>query len=157
MQSDAYCIIGTQSVVCLYLFALAHFDCFETKDTFRGLRTTSINSRFRTLCRVVKADTKLGMHRSEVTATLNYKNINLSFVTPVSYSHPILAVVAVEVIYLRGLLKEMGREEVQATPMYVDNSGAVELSKDRRSYQRSRHVDRRDLKVREYVAHGCIE
>eukprot|EP00965_Chrysotila_dentata_P183030 6044087-Pleurochrysis_carterae.AAC.1 len=33
---------------------------------------------------------------------------------------------AAEVIYLRGLLAEMGREESQATPMYVDNSGAVE-------------------------------
>eukprot|EP00965_Chrysotila_dentata_P204786 6182549-Pleurochrysis_carterae.AAC.1 len=53
---------------------------------------------------------------------------------------------AAEVIYLRGLLK-MGREEVHATPMYADHSGAVELSKDRRSCQRSRHVDRRDLKV----------
>eukprot|EP00965_Chrysotila_dentata_P042229 1400700-Pleurochrysis_carterae.AAC.1 len=42
--------------------------------------------------------------------------------------------------------------------MYVDNSGAVELSKERRSCQeRSRHVDQRDLKVREYVAHGNIE
>eukprot|EP00965_Chrysotila_dentata_P089849 2965805-Pleurochrysis_carterae.AAC.1 len=41
--------------------------------------------------------------------------------------------------------------------MYVDNSGAVELSKERRSCQRSRHVDRRDLKVREYVAHGSID
>eukprot|EP00965_Chrysotila_dentata_P146496 4836812-Pleurochrysis_carterae.AAC.1 len=35
---------------------------------------------------------------------------------------------AAEVIYLRGLLAEMGREETQATPMYVDNSGAVERS-----------------------------
>eukprot|EP00965_Chrysotila_dentata_P095893 3169249-Pleurochrysis_carterae.AAC.1 len=41
--------------------------------------------------------------------------------------------------------------------MYVDNSGAVELSKERRSCQRSRHVDRRDLKVRVYVAHEDIE
>eukprot|EP00965_Chrysotila_dentata_P068683 2269409-Pleurochrysis_carterae.AAC.1 len=42
--------------------------------------------------------------------------------------------------------------------MYIDKSGAVELSKERRSCQRSRHVDRRDLKVlREYVAHGSIE
>eukprot|EP00965_Chrysotila_dentata_P035015 1165121-Pleurochrysis_carterae.AAC.1 len=41
--------------------------------------------------------------------------------------------------------------------MYVDNSGAVELSKERRSCQRSRHVERRDLKVRGYVAHGDIE
>eukprot|EP00965_Chrysotila_dentata_P152997 5056680-Pleurochrysis_carterae.AAC.1 len=51
----------------------------------------------------------------------------------------------------------MGREEARATPMYVDNAGAVELSKERRSCQRSRHVDRRDLKVRECVAHGDIE
>eukprot|EP00965_Chrysotila_dentata_P105568 3486513-Pleurochrysis_carterae.AAC.1 len=64
---------------------------------------------------------------------------------------------AAEVIYLIGLLAEMGREEAHATPMYVNNSGAVELSKERRSCQRSRHVDRRDLKVREYVAHGNIE
>eukprot|EP00965_Chrysotila_dentata_P222813 6193200-Pleurochrysis_carterae.AAC.1 len=64
---------------------------------------------------------------------------------------------AAEVIYLKGLLAEMGREETQATPMYVDSSGAVKLSKERRSCQRSRHVDRGDLKVREYVAHGSIE
>eukprot|EP00965_Chrysotila_dentata_P015380 508871-Pleurochrysis_carterae.AAC.1 len=51
----------------------------------------------------------------------------------------------------------MGREEARATPIYVHNSGAVELSKERRSCQRSRHVDRRDLKVREYVAHGDTE
>eukprot|EP00965_Chrysotila_dentata_P077218 2549551-Pleurochrysis_carterae.AAC.1 len=51
----------------------------------------------------------------------------------------------------------MGREETSASPMYVDNSGAVELSKERRSCQRLRHVDRRDLKVREYVSHGSIE
>eukprot|EP00965_Chrysotila_dentata_P124723 4123364-Pleurochrysis_carterae.AAC.1 len=42
--------------------------------------------------------------------------------------------------------------------MYVDNSGAVELSKESRSScQRLRHVERRDLKVREYVTHGDIE
>eukprot|EP00965_Chrysotila_dentata_P058607 1944623-Pleurochrysis_carterae.AAC.1 len=51
----------------------------------------------------------------------------------------------------------MGHEQHQPTTMHVDNSGAVELSKERRSCQPSRHVDRRDLKVREYVAHGCIE
>eukprot|EP00965_Chrysotila_dentata_P102522 3384572-Pleurochrysis_carterae.AAC.1 len=64
---------------------------------------------------------------------------------------------AAEVIYLRDLLAEVGREEARATQMYVDNLGAVELSKEWRSCQRSRHVDRRDLKVREYVAHCNIE
>eukprot|EP00965_Chrysotila_dentata_P053205 1765529-Pleurochrysis_carterae.AAC.1 len=51
----------------------------------------------------------------------------------------------------------MGHEQHQPTTMHVNNSGAVELSKECRSCQRSRHVDQRDLKVREYVAHGCIE
>eukprot|EP00965_Chrysotila_dentata_P023594 782337-Pleurochrysis_carterae.AAC.1 len=51
----------------------------------------------------------------------------------------------------------MGHEQLHPTTMHVDNRGAVELSKERRSCQRSRHFDRRDLKVREYVAHGLIE
>eukprot|EP00965_Chrysotila_dentata_P111313 3680542-Pleurochrysis_carterae.AAC.1 len=62
---------------------------------------------------------------------------------------------AAEVIYLHGLLAEMGFEQRHATPMYVDNSGAVERSKDRRSCQRLRHDDQRDLKMREYVAPGA--
>eukprot|EP00965_Chrysotila_dentata_P143343 4736056-Pleurochrysis_carterae.AAC.1 len=51
----------------------------------------------------------------------------------------------------------MGHAQEHPTPLNKDNSGAVELSKERRSCQRSQHVDRRNLKVREYVAHGCIE
>eukprot|EP00965_Chrysotila_dentata_P110478 3650517-Pleurochrysis_carterae.AAC.1 len=53
---------------------------------------------------------------------------------------------AAEVVYLRGLLAEMGHAQDGPTPLYADNSGAVELSKERRLCQRSRHVDRRDLK-----------
>eukprot|EP00965_Chrysotila_dentata_P032699 1089733-Pleurochrysis_carterae.AAC.1 len=51
----------------------------------------------------------------------------------------------------------MGHEQLHPTTMHVDNSGAFELSKERRSCQRWLHVDRRDLKVREYVTHGLIE
>ena len=40
--------------------------------------------------------------------------------------------------------------------MYVDNSGAVELSRDRRSCHRSRHVDRRYFKVRELTHNGEV-
>ena len=40
--------------------------------------------------------------------------------------------------------------------LYVDNDGAVELSRDRKSCHRSRHVDRRYFKVRELVAEGLI-
>jgi len=42
------------------------------------------------------------------------------------------------------------------TVLYVDNSGAVELSKDLKSCKRSRHIERRFLKVRELVAQGHI-
>eukprot|EP00965_Chrysotila_dentata_P071631 2366742-Pleurochrysis_carterae.AAC.1 len=51
----------------------------------------------------------------------------------------------------------MGQAQEHSTPIHVDNYGAVELAKEQRSCQRSRHVDRRDLNVYEYVAHGCIE
>eukprot|EP00965_Chrysotila_dentata_P068581 2266682-Pleurochrysis_carterae.AAC.1 len=64
--------------------------------------------------------------------------------------------VAAEIVHLRGLLHEMGRPPTAPTVLYVDNSGAVELAKERRSCRRSRHVDRRDLKVREYVAQGVV-
>lgn len=40
----------------------------------------------------------------------------------------------------------------EPTVLYVDNSGAVELSKDVKSCNRSRHVERRYFHVREQVA-----
>eukprot|EP00966_Prymnesium_polylepis_P243882 5640501-Prymnesium_polylepis.1 len=44
----------------------------------------------------------------------------------------------------------------EPTVLYVDNQGAEALAKDRTSCQRSRHIERRYLKVREWVAHGEI-
>ena len=38
--------------------------------------------------------------------------------------------------------------------VYIDNSGCVELARDRKSCHRSRHVDRRYFKIRELVASG---
>jgi hypothetical protein len=64
---------------------------------------------------------------------------------------------ALEVVYLRGVLREMGLAQTKPTVLYVDNQGAVELSKDQKSCQRSRHVERRYLKIRELVAAGVIE
>eukprot|EP00965_Chrysotila_dentata_P173893 5740235-Pleurochrysis_carterae.AAC.1 len=51
----------------------------------------------------------------------------------------------------------MGQEQQRPTTMHIDNIEAVEFSEERRSCQRSRHVDRRDLKVRKFVAHRCIK
>ena len=60
---------------------------------------------------------------------------------------------AVEAVHARRLLADMGLPQ-EATPVYVDNSGAVELARDRKSCHRSRHVDRRYFKIRELVAAG---
>ena len=62
---------------------------------------------------------------------------------------------AVEIIHTRGLLSEMGLPQ-ETTPLFVDNSGAVELSRDRKSCHRSRHVDRRYFKVREVSFEGQL-
>ena len=63
---------------------------------------------------------------------------------------------ALEVMYVRALLAELGMEQRLPTKLYVDNSGAVELSRDRKSCHRSRHVDRRYFKVRELAALGHL-
>jgi hypothetical protein len=62
---------------------------------------------------------------------------------------------AYELVHVRGLLDEMGLPQ-DATRVYVDNSGAVELSRDRKSCHRSRHVDRRYFKVRELCFEGQL-
>ena len=64
---------------------------------------------------------------------------------------------ACEIVYFRGILREMGVDMAEPTVLYVDNQGAVELSKDARSCQRSRHIERRHLKIREWVAAGEIK
>ena len=63
---------------------------------------------------------------------------------------------ALEIIHFRTLLGEMGLPQTEPTKLYVDNSGAVELARDRKSCHRSRHVDRRYFKVRELVYEGFI-
>ena len=62
---------------------------------------------------------------------------------------------ATEIMYFRGILAELGHD-LEPTVLYIDNQGAVELSRDMKSCQRSRHIERRYLKVRELVAQGEI-
>ena len=63
---------------------------------------------------------------------------------------------ALEVKHFRALLMEMGLPMTEPTKLFVDNSGAVELSRDRKSCHRSRHVDRRYFKVRELSFEGVL-
>ena len=62
---------------------------------------------------------------------------------------------AVEMVHFRTLLREMGLEQ-GVSVLHCDNSGAVELSRDRKSCHRSRHVDRRYFKVRELAFEGVL-
>ena len=63
---------------------------------------------------------------------------------------------AKEVVYFRRLCSELGLEQDEPTVLYVDNSGAVALAKDKKSSENSRHVARRYFKVRELQAEGEI-
>ena len=64
---------------------------------------------------------------------------------------------AAEIVHLRGVLLEMGYDVRRLTPLYIDNSGGMQLSKDLKSCQRSRHIERRYLRLREWVAEGQID
>ena len=64
---------------------------------------------------------------------------------------------ATEIIFMRSLLAEMGHDMSQPTVLWVDNMGAVEITKRRESLARSRHIERRYLKLQEWVAEGNIK
>ena len=51
----------------------------------------------------------------------------------------------------------MGCDVSEPTVLYEGNLGAVALSKDQRYCQRSRHIERRYLRICEWVADGEIE
>tara|TARA_B110000046_G_scaffold5674_1_gene6024 strand:- start:189 stop:497 length:309 start_codon:yes stop_codon:yes gene_type:complete len=51
----------------------------------------------------------------------------------------------------------LGVPQMSPAWLWVDNSGAVELSRDRKSCHRSRHVDRRYFKVRELASEGLLK
>jgi hypothetical protein len=64
---------------------------------------------------------------------------------------------ALVLVFCARLGKDMGLKLVKPPMLYVDNSGAIELSRDRKSCHRSRHVDRRYFKVRELKALGELD
>ena len=64
---------------------------------------------------------------------------------------------ATEIIFMRSLLSEMGYDMSEPTILWVDNMGAVEITKRRESLARSRHIERRYLKMQEWVAEGKVK
>ena len=56
---------------------------------------------------------------------------------------------ALEAIFLRGMLGEVGCEQEGPTVIGVDNQGAIALAKNYISNSRTKHIERRHLKIRE--------
>ena len=63
---------------------------------------------------------------------------------------------ALEAIFLRGLLGDVGHPQVSPTPLSIDNTGAVALSRDYISNGKTKHIERRHLKIRELVEAAVI-
>jgi Reverse transcriptase (RNA-dependent DNA polymerase)/Integrase core domain len=64
---------------------------------------------------------------------------------------------AKEVLWLRQLLEEMGYIQTEATTIYDDNIGCIQLAKNEVTLARSKHIDIRHHFVREKVADGVIK
>ena len=64
---------------------------------------------------------------------------------------------ATEIVYQRGLLREMGVVFDKPTILYVYNTSAIALVKNSKSCVRTRHIERRYLKIRELIDAGHIE
>ena len=68
-----------------------------------------------------------------------------------------MAAASQESVYLTRLLNNMGRGSYKATRIYGDNRGAIDLSKNLVSTQRSEHIDIRHHFLREIHLNGKIE
>ena len=68
-----------------------------------------------------------------------------------------MAAAAQESLYLTQLLNNIGRGSYKATRIYGDNRGAIDLSKNLVSTQRSKHIDIRHHFLREIHLNGKIE
>ena len=64
---------------------------------------------------------------------------------------------ACEAVYLRSILTELGFPPPGPTELRMDNSGAINLAHDPVYHGRSKHILRRELKIRELVADGVIK
>ena len=64
--------------------------------------------------------------------------------------------------YLRSILRELGFEQSDPTPIYEDNMSAIDIVNSNKPTERSRHIDIRffaiqDWKSRGDIVNSCIE
>ena len=63
---------------------------------------------------------------------------------------------ALEAVYLRTLLSDIGVPIDLPTELYVDNSGAIDWAHDYVTSERTKHIERRHLKIRELVLDAIL-
>jgi hypothetical protein len=63
---------------------------------------------------------------------------------------------ATEIAYLGEIIRDLGLWQSAPTMLKIDNTGAIELAKERKVTNHSRHIARHHLKVRKYVADDVI-
>jgi hypothetical protein len=64
---------------------------------------------------------------------------------------------ALEAVFIRGLLTDLGYEPKSATPLRVDNSSAIDVARDPMLHNVTKHIQRCELKIRELVANKTID
>lgn len=64
---------------------------------------------------------------------------------------------SLEIVFLRGLFKSLGISLDGPTPLGIDNQGAVALAESYVSNSRTKHIERRHLKIRELVESEAVE
>ena len=60
-------------------------------------------------------------------------------------------------MWLRNLFADVGLEQLQPTPLYEDNQGAICLSKNPKNHPRTKHIDVKYHYTREMVEQNIIQ
>jgi hypothetical protein len=63
---------------------------------------------------------------------------------------------ACDAFFLRNILAFAGHEQLWPTTLFMDNDSAIDVSKDPKHFAKSKHIERRDLFIRELVVRGII-
>jgi hypothetical protein len=62
-----------------------------------------------------------------------------------------------ELLWIRALLKELGYDQSEPTPMHQDNMGCIELTKSNKNHQRTKHIDIRHHFIKDVVDQKQME
>jgi len=91
-------------------------------------------------------------------ATLSYMSKLQGSIAMSSYESEIMAAsaAALEAIFLRTLLSDLGVACATPTSIGIDNKAAVDMAQDYISNSRTRHIERRHLKIRELIEEAKV-